>query len=281
MQGLAWEDIPRPLQLWIQKTDGLKIDGIAITSLDELTRIYHLLERKPDKRVDIKDVGAWGLALATIGRYIRRCYKTNPEPIDENLLVRRNEVMALRCSRCGSRLLDDARPRFQALDTRVYVARRFRKGCGSPICKGVVHFAIPYDPAIRWRQSSTKRLQTQPPVVPEWRKHLFRNWDNIGGLPVSVDIIHTVCKESIHKDTKPRWTIGSKPLYVIRVPICKVCNNLRRGPWKPADSNRAYICVPKLSVLWAKVKKGKILLKDVIKCPQAYISEDGQGKRRL
>lgn len=108
------------------------------------------------------------------------------------------QVIGRRCSSCGSRVLDNAFPRFATKKRTAHVVKTLDvKGCGRPGCKGRTDL-IPLD---------------------EWQSHIrgtrkvLQNFPNQKGRGGSLKL----CGQA-------RWTIEKVPHFIIPRPQCKDCN---------------------------------------------------------
>lgn len=249
--------LPRDLRSWLQSQDGLKIDGASIDSINDLLRSQNLLSKRPYSPTEKKRLNVSVIFIEIVARYYHRLTCKHGVSSLDHLTVRGTQPIALKCSLCESRLLDDPLPRFKKSDKNRYVVHRLKLGCGSEKCQKSPKpgFAVPFDIKIPWAAPKTVVLD-RPPQAASWASVLLRQGDATSDLPSAVDIICRNCgdQSSIQKDESPRWTIEMPPRYVIRKPRCKVC--VRRDvTWRTVDSSIAWLDQASISKTWIKKKK--------------------------
>ncbi|KAL2824987.1 hypothetical protein BJY01DRAFT_256360 [Aspergillus pseudoustus] len=109
--------LPEPLVSWLQAQAGLKIDGKAIDTIDELVLCFKLLHRFQETQVPSSAIEiAYAIALA----YVSNVSKAKKSSICD-LIVPATElqsrVMPLKCRKCEKRVLDNCFPFFSLNDT--------------------------------------------------------------------------------------------------------------------------------------------------------------------
>lgn len=126
----SWEDIPVELRSWLEKQEGLRIDQRLMSSADELLQAHQLLCRKTLGFDSYEGVGIMRVLIDVAVRYYKQVNPTQEiSKISEKTIPGKHPVPR-KCSECGSRVLDDAMPRFKKLKPYTYVLRALKGGCG-------------------------------------------------------------------------------------------------------------------------------------------------------
>lgn len=264
-----WAMFPRVFKAWLAHQDGLKVDGIPITSMEGLVTTHGLVRRRPVVDFATSGLTTSKMFLDIIAKYYQnliRGFKTTVE----DLVIRGTMPMQRKCSICNSRLLDDSFPRYKKSDPTRYVAHNIKSGCGAPSCEGRQGRAVPLDDSIPW-QAGRRHILERAPLRADWTDVLLRkDWDD-RRQQTSIQIICKSCNndDSIYEDIEPRWTIESTPRYVVRKPRCKVCN--KNGiTWRPVDDTIPWLDQAAISKMWKKQKDKNWDLEDVIRDPAKY-----------
>ena len=276
-----WEDLPSDLRVWLQTQDGLKLDGNPIASVTNLLEAHGMLLKKPAIAEETLKSSIAQIFIEVVSEYYRLVGFAAQESTLDHLMIRGTKPMPLKCSRCKSRLLDDAFPRFKKNDKERYVVHRMKRGCGSVTCQNSQGhgFAVPWNDRVPWAAPKTIVLE-RPPRKADWTDVFLRQDSTTLGSPSIIQIICRACndKSSIQEDKEPRWTIETPPRYVIRKPLCKVC--CRTGTtWRTVDPGITWVDVARMSVLWKKKEKKNWDVDDMIKHPNKYFPKT-QDERR-
>jgi hypothetical protein len=253
-----WLDVPPPLRLWLQEQDGLKIDGKAIKSEDDLLRVHMLLHRKPSNLAKALEVGIMGICLDVAVRYFKQIETFRPESPLEGLVFSRREPMPRKCGVCGSRILDDPYPRFKRLDPNRYVVRYLKKGCGAIECHADsdTAWALPFQDNILWTVPSADKLR-RPPKKAEWTGIFLRSEEEVAELPATVATVCRSCRGQDGKakqDLEPQWTIETPSQYVTRSLCCQFCE--KKTKWSSVDVSIVDIDPAALTKSWKRFNEG-------------------------
>jgi hypothetical protein len=153
-----WLDVPPVLQNWLRTQPSLWVDGQPISSVEELRETHRMLCRKYDEHTTmINENGSHDVALDIVVRYFKqiRTMGMTYKSARDYASAQQEVPVARKCGNCGSRLLDDAFPRYTNNGVRRYVCRYLNGGCGLPLCKGTNvknSYAVPVDPSILFYQ---------------------------------------------------------------------------------------------------------------------------------
>ncbi|KAH8807677.1 hypothetical protein F5884DRAFT_345146 [Xylogone sp. PMI_703] len=276
----VWDNIPLPLRSWLQAQDGLKIDSVPITDINGIHVAYTLLSRSPESSEEIRDAGPSESIIKLAVRYYY-CYYQNRECSSKfkDLIIAgtgARKTMPRKCSKCGSRLLDDALARYKKLDPTHYVTRtQFSRGtCGNTACipSNTAVYAIPSTNSF-WVPADSRRLRC-PPRKAEWTSILLRN-ENFDGLPATVKLRCRKCNQEMYEDMSPRWTIEKSPRYLMRTPRCPQCSshtsrNIGSTKWAPIDKAIISIDAALLSKVWKRLQLLPVNLEDLKQNPEHY-----------
>lgn len=254
----AWFDLPTELIDWLQAQDGLKTDGQAIESREELERCFRLLRSDEQTLqsgcIETCIIGELGLRVASeYTRFIIR--KRRHVILELSVPGAPGEVIRRRCSSCGRRVLDDAFPLFAKKKRTAYVVRTLEiEGCGLPDCKGRVDL-LPID---GWQSHirGTRKILGNPPNARGrgcFDTFLCRAKGELDGLPETVQTICMACG-SPKLCRYARWTIEEEPRFVIPRLKCKGCGGSDRN-FKPVDKLDT-INSTVLSKFWTGVASG-------------------------
>lgn len=121
------------------------------------------------------------------------------------------KIMPRECSRCHSRLLDDAFAQYKRGETNVYIARLLPGGCGSADCDPVQVRCIPYDSKTFRYSEANKRRLVQQTRDDGWKRNLLRSSEacQSQNLPLSIITTCEKCMEAkvqgpVIEDTNPQ-----------------------------------------------------------------------------
>lgn len=253
-----WFDLPSELIDWLQGQDGLKIDGDAIESREELERVFRLL-RCDEKRLQsacTETSTIEEMAIKVAWAYTDFMTRKRRDIILELTIPGApGEVMRRKCSSCGGRVLDDAFPQFAIKKRALYVVRTLEaEGCGLPGCKGRTDL-LPID---EWQPHlrGTRKVLENPPNVKgrgEFDSFLCRSEEELDELPKTIQVTCMICG-SPKLYGYPRWTIEEDPRFVIPRLKCKGCKGKDRN-FKPVEEWET-INTTFLSKFWTKVTSG-------------------------
>ena len=215
-------DIPRPLRLWLQSQNGLKVHGVPVTNRETLELAFSLLDKG---RVSHLDQFSTEYLARMVGiMYIRKITRTDSGfkqvkaiPGEPGKLIR------LKCKCCRRPVLDDAFPFFVAELPNCYlieVVRSSQKGgngCGQNGCKGKPGLV----PANHGEQDHT-RMETRAIAQTKrrkanWKAPLCRTGKDLDGY---AETVRVRCKGSGLGSNKiecgrerdydtPEWTLHS------------------------------------------------------------------------
>lgn len=180
-------------------------------------------------------------------------------------------VMFRKCSKCGSRLLDDPFSRYKRFDPTRYFARtQFRNGsCGASVCmpSRTAVYGIPADCAQSWTPPDASSLRRLPAQA-VWTSVLLR-YGSSYDLPATIVLECKKCGQATYEDDQPRWTIEKPPRYLFRMPRCNLCN---RGSvsWVPVDESVDCIHAAAMTKLWKSLQRSSWNLDDLHNNPQNY-----------
>ncbi|KAJ5471173.1 hypothetical protein N7530_008530 [Penicillium desertorum] len=200
-------DIPRPLRLWLQSQNGLKVHGVPVTNRETLESAFSLLDKG---RVSHLDQFSTEYLARMVGiMYIRK--------------ITRTESGFKQCKGCQRPVLDDAFPFFVAELPNCYlieVVRSSQKGgngCGQNGCKGKPGLV----PANHGEQDHT-RMETRAIAQTKrrkanWKAPLCRTGKDLDGY---AETVRVRCKGSGQGSKKiecgrerdydtPEWTLHS------------------------------------------------------------------------
>jgi hypothetical protein len=269
--GNSWESIPCRLRTWLERQEGLRIDGRPVSSIEDVKGRYRLLCRKSSGLKSLENIGTIEIIIQVALRYYKQIHRVNPAETSRvtSLTLPGQNPMPRKCNHCKSRVLDDPFPRFKKLEPSRYVARFLKGGCGGEGCDppGDCVWAVPVDDDICWTTPDVNNL-SRPPQKAAWSEILLYTKGRLASLGESdraalekpVDCICRQCRslESVTTDTTPRWTIETSPKYVPRKPRCSVCKS-KGVTWKPCDSSIKFHDSAALSKLWTKFYQEKMV----------------------
>ncbi|KAL1860398.1 hypothetical protein VTK73DRAFT_7365 [Phialemonium thermophilum] len=276
----GWNSIPSRLCDWLGKQKGLRIDGVPISSTTELRNAHRLLCRKTSPLLNTEDRSLVRLILDVALRYFKQVSPVRRISTLGKLTVSGKNPVPRKCGGCGSRVLDDAFPRFKKRDPSKYVTRYLKAGCGLDICrpKGVTVWAVPVDDRTPWSPPDADALK-RPPQRAAWTDVLLRPGEEAAslGLPSSVECICRGCESKITTDEDPRWTIESMPRYIPRRPRCVACHN-KCTNYRPTDPTVKWLDAAAVSKKWAQIQREGWAVPDILEHPDRYFPKVRQTK---
>lgn len=269
----SWEDIPAELRNWLENQPGLRIDQRPMSSATDLLHAHQLLCRKTLGFESFENVSIMAVVVDVAVRYYKQ---VNPmqqmSKITADTITGKHPIPR-KCSACGSRVLDDAFPRFKKLEPSRYIVRFLKGGCGLKGCnpKGTGTSVVGepvYD--IEYSRADGNVLK-RPPQAGGWADILIysKKEAELLQLPSTVECVCRSCKEHTNLDEKARWTIESRPRYVPSRPRCPICN--KKDPnRRPVDESIAYLDVAALTKAWTKIKKHDYPIDEVRRNPDRF-----------
>jgi hypothetical protein len=233
-----WEDMPSLFAKWLQSQDGLKINGVPMSSRNDVETAFYLLHCQ-DKSPLSRDPGNLSIveaATLVANAYIREITSSQSQIVKEGTIPGKpGQVIYRKCSMCKMSALDDSFPIFCASMQERYVMKVVRqKGCGRPGCQGNPSLP-PTDP----RQAHTraeKRSFEQCSSGPDRNaavSTLCRFGKDLEGCAPTVIVQCTNCKFQ-REDIHPRWTSHNPTRYLESRLKCNGCGK-KDSYWRPAD----------------------------------------------
>ncbi|RYP80802.1 hypothetical protein DL769_002272 [Monosporascus sp. CRB-8-3] len=281
---LSWEDVPLRLRSWLEEQEGLRIDKHPISSTAELLKVHQLLCRKTRGFQSYGDINITSVIIDVALRYFKQIEPVQRTSTIADLTVSGKHPVPRKCGACGSRVLDDAFPRFKKLDPTKYVVRYLKSGCGIENCqpKWISAWAIPVDDKTPWCKPDRGDLK-RPPQRAAWADVLLRTKENAAGLglPSTVQCICRGCEENITTDEDPRWTVELLPRYLPRRPLCVTCDNTCTNR-RPVDPSIKWLDAAVVSKKWAQIRKEGWVIEDILKNPDRCFPKPRElmGKNR-
>lgn len=158
-------DVPSTLRRWLQEQDGLKFDGVPIASVRDLLRVHSLIFKRPAIREEDLKASIMKIFVAVARRYYHLLAYAARDSSFDHLIIRGTEPLALKCSNCQLRPLDDPFPRFKKSDKNRYVGHHLKQGCGSEASQQVQKpgFAVPCNSQFTWAAPKTV-VSERPPM---------------------------------------------------------------------------------------------------------------------
>lgn len=254
-EAIHFQDIPTPFRHWLQKQGGLKISQRSIQSLEDLQTVHDLLCRKPEAHKSSTSHKPINLVLRIATRYFKQIYRLKwASSKIRSLTAPGKAPMPRKCGSCGQRLLDDPFPRFKKIDTRRYIARYLKNGCGRQNCSPQSHsvYAIPFDSEIVWSPQDANVL-SRPNHAAKWRDHFVRKQNDAQAHPQIVACICRPCKNQgmsaqAREDKRPEWTVETSPRYITKSFRCRRCEKSTK--WIPRDEALDWIDKAQLTKSW-------------------------------
>ncbi|EFY96955.1 hypothetical protein X797_007588 [Metarhizium robertsii] len=163
--AVEWGDVPSTLRRWLQEQDGLQSDGVPIASVRDLLRVHGLIFKRPAIREEDLKASIMKIFVAVARRYYHLLAYAARDSSFDHLIIRGTEPLALKCSNCQLRLLDDPFPRFKKSDKNRYVGHHLKRGCGSEASQQVRKpgFAVPCNSQFTWAARKTV-VSERPPM---------------------------------------------------------------------------------------------------------------------
>lgn len=269
-----WEDIPVQLRSWLQKQEGLRIDKCPISSAADLLRAQQLLCRKTLGFESFKNVSIMKVFTDVAVRYYKQI-----NPKDQNSKTKEHTIpgkdpVPRKCGACGSRVLDDAFPRFKKLDPSTYVLRALKGGCGLKGCEPqgapTSVMGVPVDGRVKFCRADNNLLK-RPPRTAEWGDVLIHSKEDAlrHGLPTAVECVCRNCETHTNTDKTPRWTIEPISRYVPSRPKCPICNRGSSNR-RPVDKSIKYLDVAAITKIWKMIQDKGYSIDDVLADTQTY-----------
>lgn len=163
--AVEWGDVPSTLRRWLQEQDGLQSDGVPIASVRDLLGVHGLIFKRPAIREEDLKASFMKIFVAVASRYYHLLAYAARDSSFDHLIIRGTEPLALKCSNCQLRLLDDPFPRFKKSDKNRYVGHHLKRGCGSEASQQAQKpgFAVPCNSQFTWAAPKTV-VSERPPT---------------------------------------------------------------------------------------------------------------------